>query len=281
MNAAESLGAIVALVAAVVWGSGDYAGGRAARRHHPYQVLGLVSLSGLALMIVAFLVRGESWPDGSSVLWSALAGLAGGFGIAALYHGLATAQAAVVSPTSAVVGAILPVLVGTLTAGFPGPFKMGGMLAGLLGIWIVTRCSATSSDGGRGGFSLGILAGLGFGGFFICMAQVPRGAVFAPLIVSKALATALAFVVLALRRLTLPSPSASPVALAAGLLDAGGNVFYLVASHMTRLDFAAVIASMSPAMTVVLSWLWGRQGVSRLQWFGVALCMAGVALISL
>lgn len=280
MNATESLGAIVALVAAVVWGSGDYAGGRAARGLHPYQVLALVSLSGLALMIVAALARGEPWLDGPSILWSAIAGIAGGFGIAALYHGLATAQAAVVSPTSAVVGAILPVLIGTLTAGIPAPLKVGGMGAGVLGIWLVTRGSEPTSDDGRSGISLGVIAGLGFAGFFICMAQVPRGAVFAPLIVSKTLATALALAVLALRRLSLPSPRAHPVALAAGVLDAGGNVFYLIASHITRLDFAAVIASMSPALTVVLSWILGRQRVSRLQWLGVALCMAGVALIA-
>ena len=281
MNAADSLGAIVALVAAVVWGSGDYAGGRATRGLHPYQVLALVSLMGLALMIAAALVRGEPWPDGPSMLWSAVAGIAGGFGIAALYRGLATAQAAVVSPTSAVVGAILPVLIGTLTAGVPGPLKIAGMGAGLLGIWIVTRGSERLSDGGRNGISLGVIAGLGFAGFFICMAQVPRGAVFGPLIVSKAMATALALAVLGLRRLRLPSPRAHPAALAAGLLDAGGNVFYLIASHLTRLDFAAVIASMSPAMTVVLSGALGQQPVSRLQWLGVALCMAGVALIAM
>jgi drug/metabolite transporter (DMT)-like permease len=280
MDASGSLGAVVALVAAVVWGSGDYAGGRATRGYNPYQVLGLVSVTGLVLMILAALVRGESWPDGASILWSAVAGAAGGFGIAALYYGLAKAEAAVVSPTSAVVGAMLPVLVGALTAGLPGPLKIGGMFAGLLGIWIVTRGSAPAPGSDRQGLSLGVIAGIGFAGFFICMAQVPRGAVFGPLMVSKAVATALALVVLALRRLSMPSPRANPVAVAAGLLDAGGNVFYLIASHLTRLDFAAVIASMSPAVTVVLSRTRGRQPVSRLQWFGVLLCMVGVALIA-
>jgi len=280
MNATASLGAIVALLAAVVWGSGDYAGGRATRGYHPYQVLGLVSITGLALKVLAALVRGEPLPDGSSVLWSAVAGVAGGFGIAALYHGLATAEAAVVSPTSAVVGAILPVLTGALTAGIPGPLKIVGMIVGLLGIRIVTRGPERTPSGGQSGLSLGIIAGIGFAGFFICMAQVPRGAVFGPLIISKAMATVLAVIVLAVRRLGLPSPRANPMALVAGLLDAGGNVFYLIAAHLTRLDFAAVIASMSPAMTVVLSGALGRQRVSRLQWLGVLLCMAGVALIA-
>jgi len=280
MDATGSLGVIVALLAALVWGSGDYVGGRATRGHDPYQVLALVSLSGLVLMIVAALVRGEPWPDGASVVWSAVAGVAGGFGITMLYRGLATSEAAVVSPTSAVVGAVLPVLIGALTVGIPGLLKILGMIAGVLGIWIVTRGSSPATDGPRSGLTLGVVAGVGFGGFFICMAQVPREAVFAPLIVSKAVATAFALVVLTLRRVSLPSPRANPIALVAGLLDAGGNVFYLVAAHMTRLDFAAVISSMSPVVTVVLAGLFGRQHVSRIQWLGVLACIAGVALIA-
>ena len=280
MDPTGSLGVIVALVAALVWGSGDYVGGRATRGHHPYQVLALVSLSGLVLMIVAALVRGEPWPDFTSTVWSAIAGVAGGFGIAALYYGLATAEAAVVSPTSAVVGAILPVLIGTLTAGFPAPLKIFGMIAGVLGIWIVTRGPAPSAGGSRNGLTLGLIAGIGFGGFFISMAQVPREAVFSPLVVAKAVATTFALVVLFLRRVSLPSLRANPVALVAGLLDAGGNVFYLVAAHMTRLDFAAVISSMSPVVTVVLAGTCGQQRVSRTQWLGVLLCIGGVALIA-
>jgi drug/metabolite transporter (DMT)-like permease len=280
MDVTGSLGVIVALLAALVWGSGDYVGGRATRGRHPYQVLALVSLSGLVLLIIAALVRGESWPDRTSTALSAVAGIAGGFGIAALYQGLAVAEAAVVSPTAAVVGVVLPVAVGALTAGLPASLKILGMIAGILGIWIVTRGSSPSAGGSRNGLTLGIIAGIGFGGFFICMAQVPREAVFAPLVVAKAVAAGFAVVVLLVRRVDLPSPRANPVALAAGLLDAAGNVFYLVAAHLTRLDFAALISSMAPAVTVVLAGVFSRQHVSRVQWLGVLLCIAGVALIA-
>lgn len=279
MDASGSLGVIVALLAAVVWGSGDYVGGRATRGWHPYQVLVLVSLSGLVLLILAALVRGESWPGGTAAALSAVAGVAGGFGIAALYQGLAVAEAAVVSPTAAVVGAILPVVIGALTAGLPSPLKILGMTAGILGIWIVTRGSSAFAGGSRNGLTLGLVAGIGFGGFFICMAQVPRESVFTPLVVAKAVATAFALVVLMIRRVSLPSPRANPGALAAGLLDAGGNVFYLVAAHLTRLDFAALISSMAPAVTVVLAGAFSRQRVSRVQWLGVMLCLAGITLI--
>ena len=127
---------------------------------------------------------------------------------------------------------------------------------------------------------LGLIAGIGFGGFFVCMAQVPREAVFTPLVVAKAVAATFAVIVLGARRLSLPSPLANPLALAAGVLDAGGNVFYLVAAHLTRLDFAALVSSMAPAVTVVLAGAIGRQRVSAAQWFGVGLCVLGIALIA-
>jgi drug/metabolite transporter (DMT)-like permease len=281
MDASNPLGVIVALVAAIVWGSGDFVGGRATRGRHPYQVLALVSLSGLALLLVAAFARGESWPAGVAIAWSAVAGVAGGFGIAALYQGLAIAEAAVVAPTAAVVGVILPVVIGAVLAGLPSPLKILGMAAGTLGIWLVARGSSPSASGPWHGLGLGLIAGIGFGGFFVCMAQVPREAVFTPLVIAKAVATAFALIVIGVRRLSLPSPLANPLALAAGVLDAGGNVFYLVAAHLTRLDFAALISSMAPAVTVVLAGAISRQRVSPMQWLGVGLCVAGVALIAM
>ena len=280
MGGSTSLGVIVALVAALVWGSGDFVGGRAARGRDSYQVLALVSLSGLAVLLLCAWVRGEAWPAGAAIAWSAAAGVAGGFGLAALYQGLAIAEAAVVAPTAAVVGVILPVVIGAVLVGLPTPMQVTGMLAGTAGIWLVARGSSAASDKPRHGLGLGLIAGVGFGGFFVCMAQVPTGAVFTPLVISKSVATVLGLIVVAARRLPLLSPRGNPWALLAGVLDAAGNVFYLVAAHLTRLDFAALVSSMAPAVTVVLAGAISRQRVALSQWVGVGLCMAGITLIA-
>jgi len=50
------------------WGSGDFVGGRATRQRHAYQVLALVSLTGVVLLVLAAWVRGEPWP-GPAVPW--------------------------------------------------------------------------------------------------------------------------------------------------------------------------------------------------------------------
>jgi drug/metabolite transporter (DMT)-like permease len=89
--------------------------------------------------------------------------------------------------------------------------------------------------------------------------------------------------VLLLRRLQIPFPSLrrNPLALFAGLMDAGGNVFYLLAARYTRMDIAAVLASMGPAVTVLLSAIILREKVSRTQRFGVLLCVTATILLAL
>ncbi|MGD0576429.1 MAG: EamA family transporter, partial [Anaerolineales bacterium] len=75
MNPADALGGMAALLAAVVWGTGDFAGGLSTRHRNPFQILALGSLAGLICLAVAAAIRGEAWPDRSSILWSAAAGL--------------------------------------------------------------------------------------------------------------------------------------------------------------------------------------------------------------
>ena len=279
MGASNPFGILIAIVAAFVWGSGDFVGGRATRGWHPYQVLALVSITGVVLLVLAAWMRGESWAGPAVLLWGSVAGVSGGFGLAMLYRGLATAEAAVVAPTAAVVGVVLPVLIGAALIGLPTPLQGMGLAAGTIGIWLVAR-GAPATANADSGLGLGLLAGIGFGGFFVSMAQVPGGSVFTPLIVSKSVATLLGVIVVMQQRLPLLTPRANPWAVLAGLLDAAGNVFYLIAAHLTRLDFAALVSSMAPAVTVVLAGAISRQRIAPRQWVGVGLCMAGIALIA-
>ncbi len=269
----------MALLAAAVWGTGDFAGGLATRGRSPYHVLALASLTGMICLAIAAAVRGETWPSAVTVLWSAGAGISGGIGIAALYRGLAVADAAIVSPPAAVIGAVLPVLVGATLRGSLSATEWGGIAAGLLGIWLVTGGFIPGRPSGAAGLKYAIPAGIGFGGFFVFIAQAPIGQVFAPLVVSKAVAIGLAVLVIAAGRLGVPSLADHRLAFVAGVLDAGGNALYLIAAQLTRLEIAAVISSMAPGATVVLATLISRQRVSNSQKVGVGVCLLAIALI--
>lgn len=273
------LGSLIAILAAATWGAGDFMGGMATRKNSPYQVVALVALSGFVVLLTAMILRGESWPTPEDTLWSVAASLSGTVGVAALYQGLATSQAALVAPTSSVVGVALPVLVSTITTGPPSLEKWAGLAAGALGIWLVSSGSHSGGGENKSALLLALLAGLGFGGFFVMIAQVERGSLFAPLVIAKVTSLGLAFIILRLQRSSVPPLRTNKLALTAGLFDASGNVFYLLATQLTRLEFAAVLSSMSPAIVVLLASLVTKQRVMTIQKLGVGFCLAAITLI--
>jgi drug/metabolite transporter (DMT)-like permease len=264
-----------------VWGGGDFAGGFATRRSSQFHTLALSAFSGLVLLIVAALAFRESFPSLTGIAWAMLAGIAGSIGVAALYRALSTEPAASIAPTAGVIGAVLPVIYSAIVDGLPAPQKLAGFALALSGIWLVTAGSGSDRSVTRQGLLLACLAGLGFGAFFTFMGLVDRGKILTPLIVARffTLLTGLALVWVG--RLRLPSLRSNPPALLAGLLDAGGNLFYILAKQYTRLDIAAVLASLYPASTVLLAALVLKEKVSRRQGLGILICLTAIALISL
>jgi drug/metabolite transporter (DMT)-like permease len=271
---------VAALASAAVWGTGDFAGGMASRRNRPIHVLLIASLVGFLTLIPLALLRRESLPDPAGIGWSALAGVSGGLGIAVFYRALSTGPAAVVAPTAGVVGASLPVIVGSLLEGLPTAGQMAGLIIGVAGIWLVSRGSDGGSRPPGNPVWLAVAAGLAFGAFFVFIAQVEQGLLFSPLVVAKLAALLLAAVLLRARREPLLPTSVSPLAYAAGVFDAGGNLLYLLAAQFARLDIAAVISSMYPAATVALARAILHERTSRTQALGIAVCLAAAAAIA-
>jgi len=171
------------------------------------------------------------------------------------------------------------VLFAALTSGLPRATQVAGFALAMTGIWLVGRTEhdrpASAAD-----LKLALSAGLGFGGFLTLVAQVDPALVFMPLAITRSVTFLTALVLLVVRRAPLPSPASNPFAWLAGVLDASGNVFYLLARQFTRLDIAAVLSSFYPATTVLLAWVLSRERVTPTQWCGAAVCLAAVALIT-
>lgn len=280
MIPADLLGAFSALAASLSWGGGDFSGGFASRRLHPFQVLTISAAVGIVPLIVLLIFGEEGLPSLRAILLAGSAGVAGTLGLAAFYRGLVEGRSAVVAPVASVIGAMIPVLIGMAQAGLPTVQRFVGFAIGLLGIWLVTQEQPIEGVSGNGGLRSAVLAGLGFGGFLTLIAQLGPDEVFGPLIVSKL--SGLLLSVFLLRRLDLPIPGfrANPVAGLAGLLDTAGNIFYLLAAQLTRLDIAAALSSLYPAGTVLLAWVLLKERISPRQWLGVTASLAAIVLIT-
>lgn len=277
------LSVIYGLISALGWGAADFTGGLASRKSSPYQVLFLAEVAGLVPLTALTLLLREPVPALPAWLWSASASAVGTLGLLILYHALATGQMTIAAPVSALLAAVVPVLVGGLTEGLPGPLTALGFGLALLSIWIISQ-NGESRDVSVNlrTLRLPFLAGLFFGLYFVMIHQATREAFFWPL-VSARLTGTLVMIVYALivRGPLLPVRSIWPLVMLGGVLDVAGNAFYVLASKAGRLDVAAVLGSLYPASTVLLAWIILKEKLTIRQWMGVLLAFIAISLLML
>jgi drug/metabolite transporter (DMT)-like permease len=270
---------IFGLAASLCWGSGDFSGGLASRRANVSSVVLAAYTVGFALLVTLALIWREPIPQPVDLLWGVLAGVAGVLGLLAFYSALATGKMGLAAPVSAILTATLPVLFSAFTVGLPHPLQLGGFALALLAIGLISR--PERGEGSPKGIGLALLAGCGFGCFFILISRVSPGTVFWPLAMARFVSVILLLAVLLLRRQPiLPGKNVALLVVATGILDAVGNAFFVLAAHSGRLDIAAVLSSLYPAATVLLAALVLRERVQRIQATGIVLALLAIPLIS-
>jgi len=276
----EMFGTMIALASAAAWGSGDFFGGVASRRVNSLHVTVFGGLVGLAALTAAAVVRGEGAPDARSAAYGVGAGLCGLLGLASLYRGLSLGSSSVVASISTVLAQALPVAYAAVEHGLPGPMQAIGFVLAVIGCLLVTRTGSGDSASTAAGVRYGVASGIGFGGFLICINETSSAYTFGSLAVARvALVTAALLVLVLVRRERLERAAATLTAAAAGLLDAFGNVLFLVARQFARLDVVVVLGSLYPIVTILLSRLVFKEHIGRVQWMGIAVCGAAVGLI--
>ncbi len=279
MNPSGIIGAALAVASALVWGSGDFSGGLAARKLSPWQVTSAAAFSGLASLLILMVLRAEAWPDGMGAVWSALAGLAGALGIACLYSGLATGGVAITAAISGVISAAIPVAFGAISEGTPPPLKLIGFALGLVSIALVSQTGANQTRSRRATIVLATSAGIGFGMFFVLISNVKGTIVFSPLVIARATMLVASLLLMVIKGERFPNLAVHPIAILAGVLDAGGNVLFLFARQFTRLDVASVLSSLYPASTILLARIFLHERLRRIQIAGVMASLVAIALI--
>jgi drug/metabolite transporter (DMT)-like permease len=176
------------------------------------------------------------------------------------------------------------VLVGSLLEGFPGAIPFLGFLFALAAIWLISQ-----EDGKDNHFlarlsdlRLPLLAGIGFGLFFILMDIAARDTTLWPMLASRAGGVLIVAIYMLFRRDSWRlGRDLWPILMLNTFLDVGGTALYVFASQAGRLDVAAVISSLFPGTTVILAALLLKERVSRSQSVGILLALTAIVLLTL
>ncbi len=294
---------ILAVLSAGLYGIADFAGGFATRRDSVFPVIGLSQITGALLALAAVPLLGGGSPSVSDLLLGGGAGIFGSMGLFFLYKGLAETSAAVVSPTSAIVGALVPVSMGLVLGEVPSLPVCVGCAVCLPAIVLLTwerrdpdagPGETTAGEGARSAAGvtvrsharralfLGILSGIGFGIFFVFVSRTNADAGIWPLISARAASVAVILAIAGIRRerIILP-PSRIPLVILTGLFDMGANIAFLLAVRSGMLILVSVVTGLYPAPTVLLARVILKQRMGVLRIVGFAFALLGMVFISM
>jgi drug/metabolite transporter (DMT)-like permease len=270
------------LAAAALYGVGDFAGGIASRRHTAVTVL-LISYPVGAVLMTALLPLFPGHLGERTALFGTLGGVAGMIGVVVMYSLMTVAPINVVSPVTAVLAAIVPVVVGVAIGERPHVTAWFGIALGLAAVILVSRTTEAHPHG-RIGFAklaLALVSGFGFGMYFVFLARAGDNSGLWPLVMSR-IASAILIVPIAIQRGAVHAIRGRLfwVVLLAGACDALANMCFLLASRHGLLSLASVLASLYPATTVLLAvWLL-HEHTSAVQRTGLALAAGAIVLIT-
>ena len=276
---------VIALGSSLLWGCADYLGGVKSRTFPVAVVLACMYIASLSVMTIVVVASGAEAPGAIGVVAGLCAGAFGIAGLSAFYRALSIGTMSIVAPIAST-GVALPVLVGLATGDQPGLLRSIGLGAAIVGIVLASReddSTTVEPRLQRQSILLAIVAGVGFGTYFVLAEIASRESVSWALLLSRMAATPFVatFAVLALRRGGRPVRGRQLVVLAGiGMLDLGANVLYNYATTIGELSTVAVASSLYPVITVLLAAALLGERVRGVQRTGVVVALCGVVLIA-
>jgi drug/metabolite transporter (DMT)-like permease len=276
------LSILYGILSAASWGAADFLGGLGSKRTSPYRILFLAEIAGgIPFAALALLLR-EPLPSLADMLLGAGSSLLGLTGLLFLYRALAAGRMTVAAPVSAVFAALIPVIFGFVTLGPPSPATLAGFGLAFAAVWLISQTDRTNWRFTLADLRLPLLSGLFFGSYFLVLHRATLNAFFWPLAAAR-FAGIVAFGLYALlaRQPALPPRGVWALCFVNGLLDIGGNAFYVLAAQTGRIDVAAVLGALYPASTVLLAWIFLKERITWLQGLGVLLALLAIVLFTL
>jgi drug/metabolite transporter (DMT)-like permease len=288
------LAPLLGFLGALAYGSADFLGGLAAKRISALRAAGLSALSGLVLLLIVLAVIGGTW-SASAVVWGALSGVAGAVALSLLYACLAIGPMSILSPLTAVIGAVVPVGWGVLNGERFAPlgwFAIGLALVAVVLVGFVPERGAVRPS--PRGLVMAVGSGTLIGVFIILIDQTPPDSGVVPLVVNRAVNASIMFATVAViwlasrRRARAGVGGATStgwrpglvLALAGGVVDATANILLLVGLRLGELGVMSVLTALYPAGTIILAAIVLKERIAPVQWAGLVLALVATGMLA-
>lgn len=276
------LSIVYGILSAGTWGAADFIGGLASKRTSPYRVLFLAEIAGMIPFTILALLLREPMPPMGDMLIGAGSSLIGLTGLLFLYRALASSQMTIAAPVSALFAALIPVIFGFFALGVPSTSTLIGFVLAFAAVWFISQTDMANWRFSLTDLRLPLLSGLFFGLYFLTLHRATLNAFFWPLAAARFAGFAgLGIYALAARKPGLPPRDLWGFSIVNGVLDIGGNAFYVLAAQAGRLDVAAVLSALYPASTVLLAWIILKERITWLQTVGIFLAFVAIILFTL
>lgn len=290
----------LAAVSAISYGASDFSGAVASKDNDATHVTLAMQVVSLASLLVILWWFPSGRLDMIDLGWGAIGGLGAAVGLVAFYRALARGPMSIAAALTALWSTALPVLAGLALGDRPGTVTLVGIAVAVPSAVLVSLESGTANrieptprervvawQRQARTRLLAIVAGIGFGLFFIALSRTSADAGLYPLIGARVASVAgLTLAVLLPGR---RDPAASlrlfggihprwwPVIGLAGLLDCAANSLYLTALRHGSFTWVAAVSSLYPVATVLLARVVLNERLAPIQ--RVGLVSAGVALL--
>jgi drug/metabolite transporter (DMT)-like permease len=234
-----------------------------------------------------------------------VSGITGALAISLLYACLAIGPMSILSPLTAVVSAIVPLIWGVVGGEQLSPLAFAALGLALIAVVLVGFVPEKGAVRPTlRGLLMAIGSGLMIGAFLILISATPRDSGLVPLILNRTVNSVILFSTLGVfalaghrkrrKRDALAGGSVGAatrattqlwrpglnLALACGVVDAAANTLILLGLRSGDLSTVAVLTAMYPAGTIILAAVVLKERIAPVQWVGLVLALTAAGLLA-
>ena len=248
---------------AICFGTGDFTGGYITKKSNVFLVLFFSQLVGFIFLVGCIIVFNEQL-NVESIFISLISGIFGAFGLLAFYRGLSMGNMGIVAPITSVVTPIVPFLYSVFQLEY-SITQIAGIILALIAIWLVSS-SKLQKRVSYIDIVLAIIAGICLGLYLVFINLASTTNYFYPILFARISSLCMISIIILLNKtFIIPQKNSFLLMALVGILDTSGNVFFILSSRAGRVDFASIILSLGPVVTVLLAWKLLHERLTKIQ----------------